>query len=143
VELVVEVDERWVSPSWDAFQAGGVRHLRRLLARRVASAAAVLDVFALAYRGALVGSRALRAVVRVAVDSRDALLASSGQDGVFLRSLFRTEEERLQYGVVWLNVPLADALAKTSSAAGAYGLVRNARWASGWWRRSWTPRTWR
>ena len=129
-QLVVEVDERWFLSPWSEFQQSGARGLRRLLVSRVPRPADLLDVFALAYRGEIQGSRALRAVVRVAPAAHDTLFRSSGQDGIFLRSLFRPETadmERAQHGVVWLDVPLADALEKARTVPGTCGLVRNSR----------------
>ena len=129
-QLVVEVDERWFSSPWNEFQLRGARGLRRLLAGRVSQPADLLDVFALAYRGEVQGSRALRAVVRVVPAAQAKLLASSGEDGIFFRSLFRpetAEQERAKHGVVWLDLPLAEALEQARGIPGACGLVRNAR----------------
>ena len=84
-QLVVEVDERWFPSPWKELQQSGARGLRRLLRGRVARPADLLDVFALAYRGEVQGSRALRAVVRVVPAEAGKLLASSGEGGLFFR----------------------------------------------------------
>ena len=129
-QLVVEVDEHWFPSPWKEFQLSGARGLRCLIAGRVSRPADLLDVFALAYRGELVGSRALRAVVWVVSAAQDTLLISSGQDGIFFRSLFRpesAEEERAKHGAVWLDLPLVEALEKAHAVPRACGLVRNAR----------------
>jgi hypothetical protein len=126
----VEVDEGWFPSPWKELQQSGARGLRRLLRGRVARPADLLDVFALAYRGDVQGSRALRAVVRVVPAEAGKLLASSGEGGLFFRSLFRpetAEQERAKHGVVWLDLPLTEALEKASGVPGACGLVRNAR----------------
>jgi hypothetical protein len=126
----VEVDERWFPSPWKEFQQSGAGGLRRLLRGRAPRPADLLDVFALAYRGEVQGSRALRAVVRVVPAAAEKLLASSGEGGLFFRSLFRPETaelERAKHGVVWLDLPLTEALEKARGVPGACGLVRNAR----------------
>ena len=129
-QLVVEVDERYFPSSWSELQQSGARGLLRLLRGRAARRTDILDVFALAYRGELQGSRAVRAVVRVVPAAVEKMLASSGEGGLFFRSLFlpeTAEVERAKHGVVWLDLPLAEALEKAKGVPWACGLVRNAR----------------
>ena len=89
----------------------------------------VLDCFLLVNHGELLGSRLVRLTVRTTRSAQIPLLKLSGQNGLFLRPLFRTEAERAETSVVWLDTTssLDAALEVAARHPSTLGLVRNDR----------------
>ena len=93
-EVITEIAEAHSdSALWSTLAENRGAAIRRHILGLVAPGHLV-DVYRLEAAGEMVGTRILRATLRVRKEACDALLRKSGEQGWFFRPLFRSEEER-------------------------------------------------
>ena len=126
-ELVVEIDEAFLpAGQWGLVQTGGLKAMRSKV-EALTGRGQLLDCYGFAVRGEILGTRVARAMLRLSTDAKEVVLKASGQGGMFSRPLFRLDEERRQYAVLWVDGDLASVLLKATAYPASLGLVRNPR----------------